>query len=112
MWPFQNIWTLTVKQKHWLIKYDYKWDKKQLWLQKWYVMTTLINDYNVNYKVDYLIDITQTGWKKDRLKISTTVFLTQTTAEKIGNGWDSVILIFFSPVAYSKCTILFSKVFS
>ena len=61
---------------------------------KFDVMTTLINDYNVNYKVDYLIDITQTGWKKDRLEISTTVFLTQTTAEKIGNGWDSVILIF------------------
>ena len=28
---------------------------------KYNVMTTLINDYNVNYKVDYLIDITQTG---------------------------------------------------
>ena len=62
------------------------------------VMTTLINDYNVNYKVDYLIDITQAGWKKDRLKISTTVFLAQTTAEKIGNGWDSVILIFSLPL--------------
>ena len=65
---------------------------------KYNVMTTLINDYNVNYKVDYLIDITQTGWKKDRLEISTTVFLTQTTAEKIGNGWDSVILIFSLPL--------------
>ena len=28
---------------------------------KYNVMTTLINDYNVNYKVDYLIDITQAG---------------------------------------------------
>ena len=76
---------------------------------KYNVMTTLINDYNVNYKVHRLSNWYHTGrMKKDRLKISTTVFLAQTTAEKIGNGWDSMILI-FPPVAYSKCTISFSK---
>ena len=74
-----------------------------MWWQPWLMITMLITRY-----IDYLIDITQAGWKKDRLKISTTVFLAQTTAEKIGNGWDSMILI-FPPVAYSKCTISFSK---
>ena len=78
---------------------------------KYNVMTTLINDYNVNYKVDYLIDITQTGWKKDRLKISTTVFLTQTTAEKIGNGWDSVILIFSLPLLIRNVLFYSQKFF-
>ena len=71
-------------------------------------MTTLINDYNVNYKVHRLSNWYHTGrMKKDRLKISTTVFLAQTTAEKIGNGWDYEILWFYFSLPLLIRNVLF-----